>query len=51
MKIFLNVTFRSIDCHTPYTALKAKEKIYQTEVSKDLISTVTDGVIEEVNSW
>lgn len=34
-----------------YTALKAKEKIYQTEVSKDLISTVTDGVIEEVNSW
>ena len=27
------------------------KEIYQTEVSKDLISTVTDGVIEEVNSW
>lgn len=27
------------------------KEIYQTEVSKDLISTITDGVIEEVNSW
>ena len=27
------------------------KEIYQTEVSKDLISTVTEGVIEEVNSW
>ena len=27
------------------------KEIYETEVSKDLISTVTDGVIEEVNSW
>ena len=27
------------------------KEIYQTEVSKDLISTVTDGVIEEVNRW
>lgn len=27
------------------------EEIYSTEVSKDLISTITDGVIEEVNNW
>lgn len=27
------------------------KEIYHTEVSKDLISTVTDGVIEEVNRW
>ena len=27
------------------------KEIYQTEVSKELISTVTDGVIEEVHSW
>lgn len=27
------------------------EEIYHTEVSKELISTVTDGVIEEVNKW
>ena len=27
------------------------KEIYETEVSKDLISTITDGVIEEVNSW
>jgi putative transposase len=27
------------------------KEIYETEVSKDLISTVTDGVIEEVNTW
>ena len=27
------------------------KEIYETDVSKDLISTVTDGVIEEVNSW
>lgn len=27
------------------------KEIYQTEVSKELISTVTDGVMEEVNSW
>ena len=27
------------------------EEIYQTEVSKDLISTITDGVLEEVNKW
>jgi len=27
------------------------EEIYHTEVSKDLISTITDGVLEEVNKW
>ena len=27
------------------------KEIYETDVSKDLISIVTDGVIEEVNSW
>jgi len=27
------------------------EEIYQTNISKDLISTVTDGVIEEVTTW
>lgn len=27
------------------------KEIYQTEISADLISTITDGVIEEVNSW
>ena len=27
------------------------EDIYQTNISKDLISTVTDGVIEEVTTW
>ncbi len=27
------------------------EEIYTTEISKDLISTITDGVIEEVNKW
>ena len=27
------------------------EEIYHTEVSKELISTVTDGVIEEVTRW
>ncbi|MCA0253863.1 MAG: IS256 family transposase [Proteobacteria bacterium] len=27
------------------------EEIYQTEVSKDLISTITDGVLEEVTRW
>ncbi len=27
------------------------EEIYQTEVSKDLISTITDGIIDEVNKW
>jgi putative transposase len=27
------------------------EEIYQTSISKDLISTVTDGVIEEVTTW
>ena len=27
------------------------EEIYHTEVSKELISTVTDGVIEEVSKW
>ena len=27
------------------------EEIYQTEVSKDLISTITDGVIDEVTRW
>ena len=27
------------------------EEIYQTEISKDLISTITDGVIEEVTKW
>ena len=27
------------------------KEIYETDVSKDLISTVTDGVIEEVNIW
>lgn len=27
------------------------EEIYQTDVSKDLISTITDGVLEEVNKW
>jgi len=27
------------------------EDIYQTEISKDLISTITDGVIDEVTRW
>ena len=27
------------------------EEIYHTEVSKELISTVTDGIIEEVTKW
>ncbi|MCP5362912.1 MAG: IS256 family transposase [Rickettsiaceae bacterium] len=27
------------------------EEIYQTEISKDLISTITDGVIYEVTRW
>ena len=27
------------------------EEIYHTEISKDLISTITDGVIEEVTKW
>jgi putative transposase len=27
------------------------EEIYQTEISKDLISTITDGVIDEVKRW
>ena len=27
------------------------EEIYQTEISKDLISTITDSVIEEVTKW
>lgn len=27
------------------------EEIYQTEVSSDLISTITDGVLEEVTRW
>ncbi len=27
------------------------EEIYQTNISKDLISTVTDGVIEKVTTW
>ncbi len=27
------------------------EEIYHTEISKDLISTITDGVLEEVNKW
>ena len=27
------------------------EEIYQTEISKDLISTITDGVIDEVTKW
>ena len=27
------------------------EEIYHTNISKDLISTVTDGVIEEVTKW
>jgi len=27
------------------------EDIYGTEVSADLISTVTDGVVEEVREW
>lgn len=27
------------------------EEIYHTEISKDLISTITDGVIEEVTTW
>ena len=27
------------------------EEIYHTEVSKELISTVTNGVIEEVTKW
>jgi putative transposase len=27
------------------------EEIYQTEISKDLISTITDSVIEEVTRW
>ena len=27
------------------------EEIYQTEISKDLISTITDGVIDEVTIW
>ena len=27
------------------------EEIYQTEVSKDLISTVTDGIMTEVSQW
>ena len=27
------------------------EELYQTEVSKELISTITDGVIEEVRKW
>ena len=27
------------------------EEIYQTEISKDLISTITDGVIDEVTRW
>ena len=27
------------------------EDIYKVEVSKDLISTVTDEVLEEVNRW
>lgn len=27
------------------------KEIYQTEISADLISTITDGVIEEVNTW
>jgi putative transposase len=27
------------------------EEIYQTEISKDLISTITDGVMEEVTRW
>ncbi len=27
------------------------QEIYQTEVSKDLISTITDGVIDEVTRW
>ena len=27
------------------------EEIYHTEVSKELISIVTDGVIEEVTKW
>ncbi|MEY4464133.1 MAG: hypothetical protein RLZZ81_1104 [Pseudomonadota bacterium] len=27
------------------------EEIYHTEVSKELISTITDGVMEEVIRW
>ena len=27
------------------------EEIYQTEISKDLISTITDGIIDEVTKW
>lgn len=27
------------------------KEIYQTDISGDLISTITDGVLEEVNSW
>jgi len=27
------------------------KEIYQTDISPDLISTITDGVLEEVNSW
>ena len=27
------------------------EEIYHTEISKDLISTITDGVIDEVTTW
>lgn len=27
------------------------EDLYQTEISKDLISTITDGVLEEVTKW
>ena len=27
------------------------EEIYQTDISKDLISTITDGVIDEVTRW
>ena len=27
------------------------EEMYHTEVSKDLLSTITDGVLEEVNRW
>jgi putative transposase len=27
------------------------EEMYQREISKDLISTITDGVIDEVTKW
>ncbi len=45
MKIFLNVTFRSIDCHTPHPELFSKEKI-----DEDLLCEQWDDIIRLVCS-